>query len=465
MHHLAEEPSAPKKMHADFLCAPGTQEQPSFFSSVQSALAPLAEAVWGSRATCVTTTVDTASQAPAKLSCKAPSFLPPAPLPWLDSLEDGHATLSREGCLLLDKAIPREKCEALAALVDLVLDDALKEVEEAPDAASRSILTKKYFRKLVHKTKQDRIELTLPMEPQVREVLDCIGQLLSGMLEPFLTREALLVDLSCMITEANAEPQPLHADTKIIDSGLLPLFTVFVALQDITKMMGPTWLCPRTHNAESHLRLMAFQAVQKSGFVGPSLVHQFGGMPADCETGSVICMNSQLLHCGGGQASAEEGGQRRRLLYVTFYRPGNTPAEHSLRDELVGQYRLGDFDGLPPPNCEPDAEYDSLFVAANRRELEAMLQFAIFLRRRADRGAVMWFKRAKGKGHPLASMHLAEIYLQGELGVFKDPIQAEHFRQEGLRLYEALKARAASSEAESKEEPKDEELARPSAAG
>lgn len=28
-------------------------------------------------------------------------------------------------------------------------------------------------------------------------------------------------------------------------------------------------------------------------------------------------------------------------------------------DELVGQYRLGDFDGLPPPNCEPDAEYDS----------------------------------------------------------------------------------------------------------
>ena len=25
-----------------------------------------------------------------------------------------------------------------------------------------------------------------------------------------------------------------------------------------------------------------------------------------------------------------------------------------------------------------------------------------------DRGAVMWFKRAKEKGHPLASMHLAE---------------------------------------------------------
>ena len=78
-----------------------------------------------------------------------------------------------------------------------------------------------------------------------------------------------------------------------------------------------------------------------------------------------------------------------------------------------------------------------------------------------DRGAVMWFKRSKDKGHPLASMHLAEpgqnsaflrrgpvqrygpvysqchsrmwrtrtsnacsvqeIYLNGELGVFKDP--------------------------------------------
>ena len=32
--------------------------------------------------------------------------------------------------------------------------------------------------------------------------------------------------------------------------------------------------------------------------------------------------NSQLLHCGGGQAAGDAGGCRRRLLYVTWHLPG-----------------------------------------------------------------------------------------------------------------------------------------------
>jgi len=375
------------------------------------------------------------------------------PLPWVCSdvtphLEDAIQTLDKEGCLLIESAVSAHACQRLAEFVDCALASAHQEVNQASDARIRSGLMKRYFRKLVHEGKQDRIELTLPLVSEVREVLEPLCALVAPILEPFLSREAPLVDLSCMITDADAEQQPLHADTKILDSALLPLFTVFVSLQDITSAMGPTWLCPRSHTAESHLRLMALRAALQSSKpreVGEILLQQFGASSAECSTGSAIIMNSQLLHCGGAQAAAERGGRRRRLLYVTFHRPGNTPAEHSLRDELVGEYRLADFDGRAPLAQDKDEVYQRLFVEANKRGLQAMLDFGLFLRTRGDRGAVKWLKRAKDKGHPLASMHLAEIYFKGELGIFQDPIQGEHFRQEGLRLYQALKQRASSS--------------------
>eukprot|EP00971_Amphidinium_carterae_P253837 5039339-Amphidinium_carterae.1 len=40
-----------------------------------------------------------------------------------------------------------------------------------------------------------------------------------------------------------------------------------------------------------------------------------------------------------------KGGSRRRLLYSTWQLPGNRPhgSTYSLRDELLGQWRLSDF--------------------------------------------------------------------------------------------------------------------------
>ncbi|CAE7351409.1 unnamed protein product [Symbiodinium necroappetens] len=447
----------------DFLDCPGAdlerrRPEPEWSGSFWSWLSgPFA---WGAPG--IETTVK--CKAGSKAICEAalPAPRSAVPLPWVCSedvpprLEDAIQTLDKEGCLLIESAVSAHACQRLAEFVDCALASAHQEVNQASDARIRSGLMKRYFRKLVHEGKQDRIELTLPLVSEVREVLEPLCALVAPILEPFLSREAPLVDLSCMITDADAEQQPLHADTKILDSAILPLFTVFVSLQDISRAMGPTWLCPRSHTAESHLRLMALRAALQSSKprdMGEILLQQFGASSAECSTGTAIIMNSQLLHCGGAQAAAERGGRRRRLLYVTFHRPGNTPAEHSLRDELVGEYRLSDFDGRAPLAQDKDEVYQRLFVEANKRGLQAMLDFGLFLRTRGDRGAVKWLKRAKDKGHPLASMHLAEIYLKGELGIFQDPIQGEHFRQEGLRLYQALKQRASSSPDDAPAEP------------
>ena len=234
------------------------------------------------------------------------------------------------------------------------------------------------------------------MVEEVTEALEGMVASLGQVLEHVVTRNGRLVDLSCMISDPDCEYQPLHSDTSLERVK----FTVFVALQDVTTEMGPTYLCPATHNYEHH---SALDVMQKMELSHAEMLGRLGAVPALCSCGDAFIMNSQLLHCGGGQASTDAGGKRRRLLYVTWHLPGITPGEHSLRDELVGRFRLGDFDGgrkLPP---DFDEQYSDLFIAANKLDdPDAMLQFAQLLRERGDLGAVAWMRRACRKGHPLA---------------------------------------------------------------
>ena len=143
---------------------------------------------------------------------------------------------------------------------------------------------------------------------------DLVGSV-GGVLEAFVGRRGHLVDLSCMISEAGCEGQPLHADSSMERVK----YTVFVALQEVTEGMGPTFLCPETHVAECHEALEAMKGMQLGH---EEMLRRFGALPALCDCGDLYIMNSQLLHCGGAQRSGQEGGRRRRLLYVTWHMPG-----------------------------------------------------------------------------------------------------------------------------------------------
>ncbi|CAJ1344167.1 unnamed protein product [Effrenium voratum] len=244
----------------------------------------------------------------------------------------------------------------------------------------------------------------------LRELVAAVGPVL----QHFVTREGRLVDLSCMITDADCEPQPLHSDTSLERVK----FTVFLALQEVTAPMGPTMLCPQTHNWESH---GALENIKQMGLPHGDILQRFGAQPALCEEGDVVIMNSQLLHCGGGQALG-------------------AGSIHKNQDELVGQYRLGHFDQGPPLTSEIDEEYNRLFTAANKlNDADKMLEFGLLLREREDLGALAWLRRACRKGHPLACMHLAEIYCLGELGLEKDMDKAEQLRSYAMELHEFRK--------------------------
>eukprot|EP00439_Symbiodinium_sp_Y106_P052672 s3322_g7.t1 len=342
---------------------------------------------------------------------------------------DVAKNLSEQGCCFVSHAVPASCCQRLAAYVDDALAAAQRDVEL-----------------LAYATRRDRIEFTLPLEEEVREVLEQMVASLGQILEPFVTRHGRLVDLSCMISDPDCEYQPLHSDTSLERVK----FTCFVALQDVTVEMGPTYLCPGTQNDEHH---SALDAMQKMQLPHDEMLERLGAVPVLCQTGDAYIMNSQLLHCGGAQASAVAGGKRRRLLYVTWHLPGITPGEHSLRDELVGRFRLGDFDnrGLWGPALPEDFDekYSELFIAANKLDdAEAMLQFAKCLRERGDLGAVAWMRRACRRGHPLACMHLAEVFCLGELGMAQDLKKAEELRTYAMALCEKLKRRASAEEPE-----------------
>jgi hypothetical protein len=57
-------------------------------------------------------------------------------------------------------------------------------------------------------------------------------------------------ELSSLISDHGANSQPIHPDS--VFTKISPLFTIFIALQDIDNLMGPTIFLPRTNNLESH---------------------------------------------------------------------------------------------------------------------------------------------------------------------------------------------------------------------
>ena len=137
--------------------------------------------------------------------------------------------------------------------------------------------------RLAHATRQDRMEFTLPMDTEVTEALNEMVRSVGGVLESFVGCAGRLVDLSCMISDPNCEFQPLHADTSMERVK----FTVFVALQDVTAEMGPTFLCPETHNFESH---SALDAMKKLQVPHQEMLDRFGAVPALCKRGDIVIM-------------------------------------------------------------------------------------------------------------------------------------------------------------------------------
>jgi ectoine hydroxylase-related dioxygenase (phytanoyl-CoA dioxygenase family) len=164
-------------------------------------------------------------------------------------------------------------------------------------------------------------------------------------MEELISPEAVLYELSCLISDPGSQRQNVHPDNPVIEqsnlSGNEPtLLTCFVALQDINLDMGPTVWIPKTHTKEVHEK---FQNEQP-GYDGEdspkdeilrNSPHKLGML----KKGSCAIFDSRLLHCGSANRSEDTP---RALFYFSFKNPkvGYPGNPASIRKE-IGDANLG----------------------------------------------------------------------------------------------------------------------------
>jgi hypothetical protein len=115
-------------------------------------------------------------------------------------------------------------------------------------------------------------------------------------------------ELSALVSDKGAPTQPIHPDSKFTD--VCPLYTVFIALQDVEASMGPTLFLPGTNTKSAHDR-MTSTAHTKDEFLIGCQYRQGLLKKGDC-----VVMDSRSLHCGDANDRS-----RRVLLYFTLRNP------------------------------------------------------------------------------------------------------------------------------------------------
>lgn len=120
-----------------------------------------------------------------------------------------------------------------------------------------------------------------------------------------------------------------------------PIYTVFIALQDIDDDMGHTQFLPSTHTPDVHL-LWNSKAVQSdtNRFISMHDVVQ-----SKLKKGDVSIFDSSLLHCG----MANKSNKRRVLFYFSVSKQQRWPlpqgkhGPNSIRQEDRYKYQIKDF--------------------------------------------------------------------------------------------------------------------------
>jgi ectoine hydroxylase-related dioxygenase (phytanoyl-CoA dioxygenase family) len=239
--------------------------------------------------------------------------------------------LLQEGVVRIDNVLDHKLVDELRQRVDdmRVASEQLVQEGTVPDAAC-------FANVLLNKNRRD---MTIPLGPRwVTEALHSllvaspVGRIFQDLLGP----DAILYELSCMMSDPNSQRQVVHPDTPHKETAVL--YTCFVALQDISIDMGPTTWLPRTHTQEMHER---FQDESSSSSLTTPKDQLLSSQPSVLgifPKGSCAIFDSRLLHCGGANTSETS----RAIFYCTFQNPNvvNVGNPGSIRKDLIGQWRL-----------------------------------------------------------------------------------------------------------------------------
>ena len=156
--------------------------------------------------------------------------------------------------------------------------------------------------------------------------------------ELFQDTDALLYELSALVSDPGAQSQSIHPDTEF--ETVCPLYTIFVALQDVTEDMGGTIFMPGTNT-------MAHHAVHKARVTENDFLVSEEYRRSVLKKGDCVIFDSRTLHCG----PANTGAGRRTMLYFTVRNPHHngplSPKGSMFKDVHIS---LSDFLSCPLPS-------------------------------------------------------------------------------------------------------------------
>jgi ectoine hydroxylase-related dioxygenase (phytanoyl-CoA dioxygenase family) len=248
-----------------------------------------------------------------------------------------HATvLQRDGVVRIDSVLPNDGADEVRKFTyDLrqLSEEQVSRGEITPIQRFASVLLK-----------ENRCDLTIPFGSKV--VADALHSILidspvGQTLQTLLGPDAVLYELSCMMSDPGSHRQVVHPDTPCAEDNNDPvLYTCFVALQNVQPDMGPTTWLPGTHTLQAHTLFQdestpAGQLESSKDKLLRTRPAVLGVLPK----GSCGIFDSRLLHCGG----ANESETSRAIFYFSFKNPKTINAGNpgSIRREYISQFTLG----------------------------------------------------------------------------------------------------------------------------
>lgn len=247
-----------------------------------------------------------------------------------------HAkAIKKEGVVRIDNVLSEDLADRMREFVFKFRKESLEEIEAGMNPSDR-------FANVL--LKSNRCDLKIPLgdkeEGTISPAMEVIYNVLwqspiKDTIADVLGEDALLYELSCLISDPGSQRQVVHPDNPMIEGRKDPsLVTCFMALQDVQLEMGPTVFLPRTHTVAAHADFND-KSISDGGTESPkdrllrTQKKVLGTLPKGC----CSVYDSRLLHCG----SANKSNEIRAIFYFSFRspsvtNPGNPP---SIRSDLA----------------------------------------------------------------------------------------------------------------------------------
>ena len=227
----------------------------------------------------------------------------------LEATEPCHAVdyLRENGVVRLDNILSHELCDACAAAINVSLQVARDAgIDYFSDTKEMGFGNVDANNKRWDMYLNNQGPFQASMQYMFGESSTVLSTLFSNL---FNGVDPQMYEYAALISDSGAVSQRIHSDTTFQTE--CPLYTVFIALQDITSDMGPTIFLPGSNTEVGHTEFR----FRRNQFIDNSISKH-----SLLKKGDVTVMDSRSFHCG----SANNSLYRRALFYFTLLNPNIT---------------------------------------------------------------------------------------------------------------------------------------------